>query len=89
MTEDEEKDTRWSMKSMTYRNVLYCVVVVAIVFGVLFLVTGCSTVSTRTLEYCETENQRFLFIPFNINQECIGVSVDGAQGSVELPLRES
>ena len=64
------------------------IMVVIFAAGIILLATGCSTVSTKTLEYCDKDYQKFLFIPYDISENCVGISVDGAQGNVELPLRE-
>lgn len=56
------------------------------IIGVFVLLTGCSTVETKTAEYCETQEQTFVGIPYDRKSDCVGLSVEGAEGGIGLPI---
>lgn len=49
------------------------------------ILVGCGTVSTRSLDYCDTEQKTFIGIPYKSDTECISVSNSAAGTAIAIP----
>ena len=60
-----------------------------LVFAAALLVTACTTTQERTLEYCDTETQSFIGIPFRRDANCLGLSNSEAGSAISIPQLEA
>jgi hypothetical protein len=46
------------------------------------ILSGCSTVQTQTVQYCDTTANKFIGIPYSSSSDCVSVGVAGTDSPV-------
>jgi hypothetical protein len=46
---------------------------------------GCGTISSQTVEYCDTDTRTFIGIPFSSTSDCMGVSNSANGTGITVP----
>jgi hypothetical protein len=51
----------------------------AFIIVMAMFIVGCSTVDTKTIDYCEVHTDKFLFIPYNGTSQCVSASIEDGE----------